>query len=497
MDDANGINVRNFGKSAIIYSIGNVGLRAASFLIIPLYTHSLSVEDYGLLVTLLTTMQFMNIFINQGSGIAFIRFAGEYDRTPQGGCLIGSSLLVNVLGGVAVMLATLAALPLFKPILHTGDVLQYMMLTGLASVSHTFCFQVLSFYRARGQAGKFMIFGIGSAVILILANLVFLYIFHMGVIGALLALIFTYGAITAYTLADVLPQTGFGISKGMFTKILRYGFPLIFSMSGQFIMGNSSMYFISYYAGLSQVAIFSLGYKLAVILDIVLILPFQLAFEPFVFANSGNPRIRETLSRLFSYLTLSLVFVSFLILILSRALIPIVAPPQYAGAYVILLFLLPAVGVKGVSYFGEVMLNMVQKTHITGFTVALWAVLALAINFLLVNRYGMYGAIIAANVSTFLSAISMFVIGRRFFPIALQWRRLTTVFFLLAGFTLAGFFLAKAPAGIFYTVSTLTLGAGILIVFHSRWFEDVELNALGYLFRSKLSGILLNLKRIG
>lgn len=471
-------------------------MRAASFLIIPLYTRTLTVEGYGLLVTLLTTMQFMMIFMNVGAGIALLRFAGQYDQPSSAGKLLGTSCFMNFLGGSVVTVATLLALPLFKPILHTENVMGYMMLTCMASLSNTLCQQAMSLYRARGDAGKFMLVGIGTASVLIITNLIFLYGFHMGVVGALIAIIIAYGFSTMLVIAEVTANTGFGISVEIFVKLFRFGFPLLFAVAGQFIMSNSSMYFLNYYSGLSQVAIFSLGYKIALILDIILILPFHLAFEPFVFTNSQNPSIQRLLSRLFSYLALILVFGSLFIIMISRILIPVMAPPEYAGAYLILLFLLPAVTSKAVSYFGEVMLNLAHKTHITGIIVAFWTLLGLGINYLLVRRYGMPGAVIAANVSSILSAITVLIIGLRIFPVAIQWKRLAVTILLAIGFMIAGYLLSTASIGVFYMATAIVTIMGFGILFISGWFEYGEVMRINMHIRKGLSGFIQNTNRI-
>ena len=108
------MNLRGFGRNAVIYAIGNIGLRAASFLIIPLYTHALTVEEFGLLVTLLTTMQFMIILMGLGSGMALLRFQNQYEGTSEEAELMGSAICINLAGGMAVTGIAMLMLPLLS-----------------------------------------------------------------------------------------------------------------------------------------------------------------------------------------------------------------------------------------------------------------------------------------------------------------------------------------------------------------------------------------------
>ena len=88
-----------FGKNALAYAIGNIGLRAASFLLIPVYTHSLSLADYGLLATLLAVTQILAIMIEAGLGKAQLRFTPEYREQGRLGQLLGTSILMSFLNG--------------------------------------------------------------------------------------------------------------------------------------------------------------------------------------------------------------------------------------------------------------------------------------------------------------------------------------------------------------------------------------------------------------
>ena len=74
-----------FGKNALAYGIGNIGSRAASFLLIPIYTRSLSLADYGLLATLLAVTQILVILIDAGlRTITYYRTDSEATRFIMG-----------------------------------------------------------------------------------------------------------------------------------------------------------------------------------------------------------------------------------------------------------------------------------------------------------------------------------------------------------------------------------------------------------------------------
>jgi O-antigen/teichoic acid export membrane protein len=251
------MNLKLFGKNTAIYAIGNVGLRAASFILIPLYTYTLSVKEYGLLATLLITIQIMLIFMGLGMRMSLVRFAKEYEDKDQIKYLLGTSTFINVAGGLGVAVLTLHYLtPFFQKVLHTEDVHTYLLLTCLGAFMQSLNTHIMSYYRARNEAIKFMSVGISSAILLFVINIILLRIFYLGINGALYSYILTYSFITLYVLIDVVSRTGIGFSFVLIPRLIRFGFPLVISMAGSSIIAQASVYFLSYFTNLEVVAVY-------------------------------------------------------------------------------------------------------------------------------------------------------------------------------------------------------------------------------------------------
>lgn len=478
------MKLKLFGKNTIVYVIGNVILRGAAFLLIPLYTHSLSVSDYGLMSTLLVTIQIVLIIMSLGMRTTLIRFAREYEQKNQLGQLLATSLIINVLGGVFVTgVILIFILPLFRAILHHDNITMYLLLTCFASFIQSLFMHMTSYYRAKNQAVKFMYASVAAAIILIIINILFLYVLHLGIIGALIAQIISYGIVLLWISGLILIKTGFTVSAPLILKLFRFGFPLVFSMSGEFFMGAATTYILSFFAGLETVAIYSLGYRLAQILGIVLIGPFQLAFQPFIFAHLDRPEIKGTMSRLFTYLVLATVFISFLILICTKALLPVIAPPEYARAYPLIIFIIPALAFGGVTFFGESLLNIAHKTHIIGLTVTISSIISIFLNFILIPKFGAYGAIItlyAANVSM---SIFLLRLGLDRFPILLEFRRIGIIAFLMILFLSTILLLQKISGFWFYCITLNFTILSVFFMYSVEFFNELEKSAIKNFFR--------------
>ena len=75
------MSLKNLTKSTLIYSVGTIIIRVSAFVLIPFYTHSLSVSDYGLLSALLLTSQIIIPIVDFGVVSSLMRFMKEFDET--------------------------------------------------------------------------------------------------------------------------------------------------------------------------------------------------------------------------------------------------------------------------------------------------------------------------------------------------------------------------------------------------------------------------------
>jgi O-antigen/teichoic acid export membrane protein len=468
-----------FGKRTIIYSVGTVGAKAGAFLLIPLYTRCLSMSDYGLLATLLMTIQIMLTLMGMGMRTTLLRFAKDYEVKKRMNILLGTSSLINLLGGlIATGVLFAFFVPFFRTILHRSDVYQYLGILCGVSLLQSLNMHIVSYYRARGEAVKYMVAGVSTAGVLFVTTFVLVSVFDLGVIGALWAMVAAHGLILLIVAIHVFSNTGLGASSHSAAKLLRFGCPLVLSMSGELVIGAAGIYLLSFFAGLDIVAVYSLGQKFAQLLGIMVVTPFSLAFQPYVFANLDASDIKEKISRLLTYLVLAMMCMAFLIVLGSRLLLPLFAPPQYSSAFLVILLLLPATAFVGLYYFGETLLSAVKKTHIIGFAMTVCASSSIILNYILIQALDWYGAAISINVCFILVGSILMIIGVRKFGVRLEWKRLCILGALIPFVFLAFLALRSVNMFLFGAVALVAAAAIISVLVKSGFFHSDEILAV-------------------
>lgn len=471
------MKLRALARETVIYAVGNTALRAGAFLLIPLYTHTLNIRDYGVLATLLLTMQILGILMGLGVRTAFVRFCAEYAEAGKLGRLLGSAYALVLAGGVAVTAVAISVMrPLFAAVLHTAEPGFLVFLTCMAALAQTLWMLTVSYFRARNKGVQFVVLNGAVFVLLASSSAALLLQLRMGLQGVIAAYIGSYGLMWVVVSVAIAMRTGLAVERSTMRRLVRFGFPLIFSMSGDIAIDGSALYAMSLFAGLDQVAVYSLGYKIAQIAVITLILPFQLAYEPAVYGAANSPLLRRFIAEALIHLLLVFGFVALAIVLVFRDLMPLIAPPEYARGYDIVFALLPGVACMGIHYVGESLLLIPGKTKLAAGIVCAVTVAGVLLNVLLIRVWGMHGAVAVYDLTHAAMALLLLGVGMRHVPVALQWRRLAgSVALPFTGLAAVWWLSRVSSAPLFYALGA---AAVLIILGGAKKFGVLNVSAL-------------------
>jgi len=171
--------------------------------------------------------------------------------------------------------------------------------------------------------------------------------------------------------------------------------------------------FIIQYLNLSDVAIYSVGYKIATILTLFLI-GFQHAWGPYVYSNFRKESAKLEFARIFDIFTIIVSFMLIVITFISPYLILILATKNYLEAYKVVPFLLIGLISYSLLYFG-VGVSLSGKTYFNLVASGTGVIANIGLNMLLIPKFGIIGAAIATSISYFLMALIKLYISQKLF----------------------------------------------------------------------------------
>jgi len=470
---------RELGKDVLTYAVGNLAQRAVTFFLLPLYTNVFSVSEYGLLETVTVTGQILLFVMDISMSRSVLRYYARYQDDPNMlGKLFTTALSLMMLSGISILgIGLLVREPLSVLLFGDRKFVTIVVWVLIVSLFRTLNQWVFTLFRARRQAGKYVLVSVANLLALTTLNIVFVRYLQWGVLGVLGAQAIVYVVIIAVFFPEILKVSlqSFGFEWELVKQLFSFGFPLIFTMSGMLIINTMDRYFLVHYRGMEDVGIYSLGVRLAAILAVVVVTPFQLAWGPFLFGKEKED-LRKLASRIFTYFSLALVLGGTAFLFFGRELILLLSTEAFWAAQRVLPFMLVSVALTGLYYWAGGIVNLAEKTWTLGIVVFFAGLCNVAFNFFLTPRWGWSGAAWANVLAKGIAALLTFALGMNYRRVTFERRRLVSVGLCLVGLWALYFaFLSSLDGILAIGIKVAVLAFGLLLLWGPlQFFTEVE-----------------------
>ncbi len=469
------MTLKKLSKNTLVYTIGNIALRASAFILLPLYSHFLTKNDFGILQTLLFTIQIMITLIDVGVRTSLVRFLHESEKEKTLKELLGSALTINLFSGIILIsISVTLLLPLFSYFIPKQNIRDLILLTALAAAVQTFALNIMTYYRAKNLGARFMMFSLAAAVLLILFTYIFVVIYGMGIKGALLSLIFSYGILWVIISGLVYSGNGISVSSRLIKRLMVFGAPLILAMAGDLMLNTAGSFFLGRFESYEEVATYTMAFKIAQISLIVLIIPFQLAYEPYVYSNADNPELKRNISKITTYLMLAFLLLSLGIVFVFKDLLALILGKHFSDSYKLIYFILPGFAFMGLQYIGQSLLHINNKTNITGTTVIFFTITGIILNYFTIKIFGIYGIIFTFNLIMFFTACTLILFGQKSFKIEFEYGRLAVIALSFIVLLSISYFLSNFSSIIYYPFFGMIIVLFITVLYFSEFLTSKE-----------------------
>jgi O-antigen/teichoic acid export membrane protein/peptidoglycan/xylan/chitin deacetylase (PgdA/CDA1 family) len=416
-------------QSSGIYFLASAGQQAVGFLLLPLYTSVLAPADYGVLEILNTTGLISVMVLGLGLTSALMKCyhrdcASDDDRRS----ILPTALAIEIpILAAGCVLLFLFAEPVTRVMLgpdHPGRLVRLLALwVFLQSLSGL----LLALFRSREEAFLLGSLSLAMFVLLMFLNIYFVWALKLGVEGVLLGNCASTAAATIGALILLRTRVAWRVNPALVRPLLGFGVLIVPVALSGWIMGMADRYFLKFYGQLAAVGVYSLGYKLGMVLEVLIVSPFQLAWPPFSFAISDEPDHRRVYARTLTYLTLVLSACVLGLSLLAPVALRVATHPDYFGAATVVPLIALSYAFNGVHYCVSPGIHLRRRTRWLPVLVAVAAGVNVALCIALIPRIGMMGAAWATMVSFALLAAATFAVSQAFYPVRYEYGRLARI----------------------------------------------------------------------
>jgi len=388
--------LKKVGRQTPIYMVGVIASRLAGFIMLPIYTSVLTTSDYGVLELLSITVDVMGTIGSLGIAAGVFKFHAEYDAESDKNAVVSTATIALLILTLIVASLGFAFSGVLSPLVlgEGGRTLYFQLFFAIH-----FCQQAeavpLLLLRIQDRPLAFVTVGVLKLVAQLSLNIWLVVFLRMGVLGVLVSNLATGAFFSLGLTVYLFRSVGTQLSVAKIRRMARFGFPMMFWFLGNFVLVFSDRYFVNAHAGLSEVGIYSLGYRFATLISALAFGPFQRAWDPQRFELAKQPDSGDTFTRVFTYLNLLLGLAALGIALFAQDVLRIMARPEFHPAYRVVPILLLAQIIYHWVPFANLGLLLKERTHVLAIVSGASVVVVLALNQLLVPRYGVMGAAFA------------------------------------------------------------------------------------------------------
>jgi O-antigen/teichoic acid export membrane protein len=466
-------------KHTAIYSIGNITTKLIGIVLLPLYTKHITVSEYGVLGIVEISIMILTQVLMLGQPQALLRYyySAKYSDRKQAVFSILSLILIAIL---LFTLSGIAIIPsLAKFFEQPSSFRLYFSLSIWIIILRVINKFSLTLLRAKEKSVYYAISNIIKLIIVLGLNIYFIAFLRLGIVGILYAYIIGDGVLFVILAPLLISEIKISIDKKFLLTTILFGFPLIFSALSSMILNLGDRYILKLLTNYKEVGLYSLGYKIAGFINVFIIHSFTQGFLPRVYKVYGTKGDKRYYAKMLTYFCFFLFWFGLALSIFGKEIITLFARNKdYYIAYTVIPYIALGyvfAGAKAVAFTG---LYLKHKTKYIAYITIGAAVLNIILNFLLIPKFGMYGAAVTTMVSYFIFFIITMNISNKYYSI--PYEKLKILMMLIV--SLGIFFIAmltqnmfQAPRIIVKSILLFSFPFWLLIF---KFYEPVEIEQI-------------------
>lgn len=454
--------LKRLAKGTLIYGLGTMLNRFLSFLLVPVFTHYLRPEDYGVMAMLgILTLALTGLFsLGTGNSMGVCYFETN-DKDMRRNIVWTTSVLLLANSLILLIAGFWLAPQVSMLLLQSGDYtyLVSLSLAGLAIRTITIPFH--SYLRMEEKAKTFVIISVISTLLTLGLNVVAVVYLGRGVKGMLEANLVVGGIMSVATIMTVQSSLSFGLSLRWIAPLIKIGYPSIFGLGAFFLIDWADRVMIQRLVSIEELGVYSLGYSFGLAIALLAEGAFGSAWPPYFmsFINKKD-EARTLFGMIFKYFLFAYGMLALIFFLAARPIVFLMTTEPFHSAYTV-------VGLVACAYILKVCylimlpgLYYEKQLHIQTIIEWLAAIVNVSLNFLLIPLLQKEGAAIATVLSYVSLTVLVYFIGNKFLQVKYDWKNIGK--FVVAFSVAAAIFSIQLTESIWLNVG---LNGSLFIVF--------------------------------
>jgi O-antigen/teichoic acid export membrane protein len=426
------------GTHTFIYGMGAILQGVLGYILIPLYTKELSTELFGVFSMLIIFGTFAGVIFYLGASSALSRSYYDYNDPGDRRRVVGTSLFLSFIGAttqcsIGLVFSSEISMLLFDSYVYHNEVV-IVLFSSAATFLNNLLLNVLRFERK----STFVIVS-NLVALLVSTGLIsyFIIVANMGILGAVLGTCLGQLVLLISLLFKCRKLWSPFIIKKEILIQLKFGLPSVLIGASYVAITSVDRFVLSEIGTLSDVGIYSLGYKFGTIIHILFIMPFSQIFAPMRIEYRNDKNAKEFFKLITTYYFIMGVTMMVMISIFSYEIIYLVSQrDEYLNAYLVIPIIMLGHIFYGSMNILDAGITFERKVMWNAYILIGGSVVSAVLNYIFTPIFGYLGSSFVALFVFLLIALVVWQMSNRLYEINLELKRICKI--VLAGvFTIA------------------------------------------------------------
>lgn len=411
-----------------VYSIARISTYAAPIILLPILTHMLTADDYGVIGIFTSFYQAINIFIAlSGTGAVVRAYMDKDDIGFDFSTYVFNALLINTI------LFILALIPLYFIFVNKliSLPLELFILAPIVVILSNFKAYKHKLWNIQNKARSFSIFQVSFTFFSLLVSILLLYFVFQDWRSRVYAIVsaeMVFCIVSLYYLAKE-DKVKFTLSKLYILDVLKYGLPLLPHAIGITLLATSDKLILGAESGMSSVGIFSVAASISTLV-LLASMPMESALNPYIykiFKTSTDLGKKRYVAGFVVYFFITSLFAMALYITLP-ILIKIFIGKEFHSA-------INYVGVLLIGQVAHAMYRYIvkpiffaKKTYLVSLSTMIAGVFGVSAQLLLVEEYGIMGVAVGTSMSYIISLILVLYFSNKIYK--MPWSKAISYIFM-------------------------------------------------------------------
>ena len=383
-------------KDMGIFALGTVGSKLVLFFLIPIYTHILTDEEYGIADLVFTIGNLLLPFISIAIFNGLLRFG--LIKGNKKNALLCASIIFLVGSSLTILLTPV--IDLYSPISNWKWYLCAYVIVSFARSNS------LVYLKVSDKNKIFSVLSILQATFLVACNLVLLIWFKLGIRGYLLSTIISNAVLVV--LAFKLGKIWEDVSTATYNKVLMkemilYSIPFVFNDLSWWVILSFNKIMIEWYLSSAVLGIYTAASKMPALVNVLTGI-FSQAWGLAAIKERDTTDDVSFYSKVFQYFSIVIFGMTILVISITKPFMNVYVGKSFVESWHYVPLLLVSAAFSAISVFGGNMFGALKRSKSIMTTTMTAGTVNIIINYLLIPVIGIYGAVIGNVVSYFVVA---------------------------------------------------------------------------------------------